>query len=126
MIDWTKPVRTVGSKTPVKILSLEGPGKMSVVGYLMDGDADICTWYPGGGFSVDPLSHCMDLENVPERSIYSIEAASVWGITDIRLQVCIIKEIQNAARSEVLFAACTSHAQAETILHLLNATNDRL
>lgn len=120
MIDWTKPVRTKGSKTPVKILSLAGPGNMSVVGYL-EGDTDISQWYPGGGYSVDPEPSDMDLENVPERAEYFIESASVWGIGDSRLQVCVVKQIKDSAKSESLFGAFKSHKDAETIARLLNA-----
>ncbi len=114
MIDWTKPVRTKGSKTPVKILSLEGPGNMSVVGYLMDGDTDICQWYPGGGFAVDPHPSDLDLENVPDCAVYSLgpvnqEGCGKWSI------------YRKVGEGPIFLTAhCYSPKDADLIIDLLN------
>ena len=118
MIDWTKPVRTVGSKTPVTILSHKGPGNMSIVGYMEDGETDILQWYPGGGYSVDPVPHCLDLENVHDRVTYEPKNIQGWVLPTRGNWACISKE--DEGKDRMVIAICYTHKDAERICRFLN------
>ncbi len=67
VIDWTKPVQTVGSygiKRLVKVYAIDHGLKQPVVG-VMTGDNTPQIWSYDGRFKLD--EECgMDLENVPE------------------------------------------------------------
>lgn len=64
-IDWTKPVRTKGTKKPVRIVCTDGPGDYPVVGFIGD-DTDPYQWTLDGNWLVDDV-HDDDLENAPQR-----------------------------------------------------------
>jgi hypothetical protein len=63
MIDFTKPVRTVQDKWPVRILCTDAPGNFPVVG-LASVYTSPATWALDGRYTTG-AGHPMDLENVP-------------------------------------------------------------
>lgn len=62
-IDWDKPLQTRGGD-PVTIITREGRGKYSVIGYIGDEDG-MAQWLPDGRF-FDEEGHA-DIINVPEK-----------------------------------------------------------
>lgn len=62
-VDWSKPVRTVGRKTPVRIYAIDHHLRKPVVG-LVEGDPWTTEWSLSGLFHKEPCG--LDLENVPE------------------------------------------------------------
>ena len=63
VIDWTKPVRTKGEKTPVRIVCTDGPGDYPVVGFIGESDTAEQWTIIGRYFSEDTNDD--DLENIP-------------------------------------------------------------
>jgi len=119
MIDWTKPVRTKGTKTKVRILSLDGPGSQPVVGYLLNDDPEVFTWNLGGGLNPEPVSCGMDLENTPPAPSYSIKctAGEIPGRAWCWLIQC---DYGHPIKRNI--AVCETRDDAETIAHLLNGS----
>lgn len=82
-IDWTKPVRTVGSKLPVKIISQKGLGTAPIIGYIMFPDQHrseiVRQWTIAGTFKLDVPAGLrdFDLENVPPEPV-TAERWIIW------------------------------------------------
>ena len=73
MTDFTKPVQT-RSELPVTIISTEGRGKHSVIGYV--GEQDCLThWLSDGSYS-HVSKHEHDLINVPEKRVMYVNVFS--------------------------------------------------
>jgi len=67
VIDFTKPVRTIGTKEPVKIISLDGREPYSVLGYIGE-SVDIKSWTIDGLYLVvGGVSDLLNLENIPQK-----------------------------------------------------------
>lgn len=103
MIDWTKPVRTVGLKDPVRILCTDAPGRQPIVGIVKD---EVLQWTPGGSLFLEPEPSGLDVENVPEVIRY-----------DISLEHPVKKWV--VTRNGAPFALCPSRVEADIILKLM-------
>lgn len=64
-IDWDKPLQTRDGD-PVTIITREGRGEFSVIGYIGDGDETVI-WLSDGRFYDDHESNDRDIINVPEK-----------------------------------------------------------
>lgn len=73
MIDFTKPVRTKGTKQPVEILTTKGRGRYSVLGYIGE-NRELRCWLSNG---VSAACGIYNLENIDPRETV-IEAAIAW------------------------------------------------
>ena len=67
MVDYTKPVRTIGTKEPAKIISLDGREPYSVLGYIGE-SVNIKSWTIDGLYLVEGgVSDFLNLENIPQK-----------------------------------------------------------
>lgn len=66
-IDWDKPLQTRGGD-PVTIITREGRGKFSVIGYIGAGD-ETAIWLSDGRFYNNREPDYRDIINVPEKPI---------------------------------------------------------
>jgi hypothetical protein len=79
-IDWTKPVRMVGSKTPVRILAVDMTLDMPVLGVVQD-SREIDVWRLSGGYRMDHTPSVMDLEQAPQAA--EDRDAALYAITGL-------------------------------------------
>ena len=69
-IDWSKPVRTKGSKDPVEILPIVGREPWVKVGYIRDSPIpDVWRMNGTGAAAESQFPHYLDLENVPPEPV---------------------------------------------------------
>jgi hypothetical protein len=62
MIDWTKPVRHIGTKQPGRVLCTDGPGEYPVAVWWEHHDGP-CSYTPDGRANIDWHA---EVENIPQ------------------------------------------------------------
>lgn len=84
-INWDKPLQTREGDA-VTIITREGRGKYSVIGYVGD-DTGVTFWLPDGRFSETEDPNDIDIINVPEKPVQKEVWLNVFKNSDGELRV---------------------------------------
>lgn len=95
VLDWDKPLQTRDGDT-VTIITREGRGKYSVMGYIGDED-DTTHWLPDGRFFDEEDPDGRDIINVPEKPVQREVWYNVFKNTEGKLSIGSTYESRKAA-----------------------------